>query len=98
MKKRILMTVSVMFILALGLAAYAFTSAGVSEKASMECCCKGGSCPMKSAGGDKSKDSCCDMADCCCKKGDSCPMMKKGDAATAEHKDCCVKAAPKTAS
>ena len=88
MKKKISLILMAVFVLALGFAAYAYTTSGVTEKAAMDCCCKGDSCPMskKTESGETAAKSCCDMEDCCCKKGgDSCPMMKK-DGTHAEHK------------
>jgi len=83
MKKNTLITLSVVFVFVLGVAAYAFTVSSLHSAVSVNCCKKGDSCPMK--GKDESSKmtaACCDMKDCCCKKGDSCPMMKSG-----EHKE-----------
>jgi hypothetical protein len=85
MKKKILMAISVLLVLGLGIAAFAFkTTNNSSHHAAMECCCKNGSCPMKdksTATTGEQTTSCCDNPDCCCKGGDSCPMKNKSDAA-----------------
>ena len=87
MKKKILLTFMAVFFLGIGVAAFAYNTAGTAGRTAMSCCCcHGDSCPMKSkdsATGEKA--SCCDNCDCC--KGDSCPMKKKGDATQAPNAD-----------
>ena len=84
MKKRILLVISVVLVLGLGIAAFAFKATNNSPKTAAACCCADGVCPMKgkgSATGEKTA-SCCDMPDCCCKGGgDSCPMKNMGETA-----------------
>ena len=90
MRKKILLIASIVIVLGLAIAAVAYNQASsVQSKATMECCCKGDSCPMM-----KTREHSEKTMECCCKSGDSCPMKK--DAATAEEKtcdcDCCAKA------
>jgi hypothetical protein len=100
MKKRILLAISAMFILTLGIVAFAVNQSNNSSKAATDscamkamnaqtadgqtktsccdrddCCCKNGSCPMKSSGENAS-------ASCCCSNGDACPMKDKNAQAT----------------
>lgn len=78
------MAISVLLVLGLSVAAFAYKTTNNSLKTAMACCCKGDSCPMKnktSGATDAKADSCCDNPDCCCKNGDSCPMKAKSDAA-----------------
>lgn len=82
MKKRILLAFAVLLVFGLAIVAFAYNKTNhSSRKASMECCCKDGVCPMKgkTANGEQAA-SCCDKDDCCCKGGgDSCPMKNKGE-------------------
>ena len=89
MKKRILLAISVLLVLGLAIAAFAYNQSSGSLFAKAACsCCTGDSCPMKkdsAAAGQTA--SCCDSDDCCCKKGgDSCPMKMHGEH-TAMHDD-----------
>jgi hypothetical protein len=82
MKKRILLAISVLLVLGLGIAAFAFkTTINHSHEKASACCCKDGFCPMKGKGAATGEaTSCCDSPDCCCKGGgDSCPMKTKGE-------------------
>jgi hypothetical protein len=81
MKKRILLAITVLLVLGLGIAAFAYTTTNHSPGKSMSCCCKDGVCPMKGQGAATGEQtaSCCDSPDCCC-KGGSCPMKNKSDA------------------
>jgi hypothetical protein len=99
MKKRILLAITTMFVLMLGIVAFAVNQSNNSSKPAAvdscmmkmnaqtadgqtktsccdkdDCCCKNGSCPMKSSE-EKASTS------CCC-GGDSCPMKNKDAQAT----------------
>ncbi len=83
MKKRILLAITTMFVLMLGIVAFAVNQSNNSSKTAAD------SCAMKamnaqSADG-QTKTSCCDRDDCCCKNG-SCPMKSSGENASAS---CC---------
>ena len=85
MKKRILLAITVLMVFGLAIVAFAYNKTNhTSHKASMDCCCKDGVCPMKNkdaSTADTKATSCCDMPDCCCKGGgESCPMKNKGEA------------------
>ena len=74
MKKQILLALSVVFVLGLVMAAFAYnqSSAGASN-----------SCPLMSmnvqaSATQHSGASCCDRDDCCCKNG-SCPMKQQSE-------------------
>ena len=83
MKRKIILAISVLVVLGLSIAAFAFTNSTVlSKTATSCCCCSGDSCPMKKKDASgKETASCCDNCDCC--KGDSCPMKKKGEKVSA---------------
>lgn len=99
MKKKILVFVSLLALMALSIAAYAYTrtSNGSAVTASSCCCCKGDSCPMKkkdAPSADSAKNaevkndtsaaaSCCDSCEHC--KGGSCPMHKSEGAKAGDH-------------
>ena len=83
MKKKILLTFIAIFVLGIGIAAYAVNAAGSwTTKAMSCCCCKGDSCPMKKKDGATAaageKASCCDNCACC--KDGSCDMKREGGA------------------
>jgi hypothetical protein len=90
MKKRILLTVSVLLIFGLAVVAFAYNQTSSSVEKAACCCCSGDSCPMKK---DKASAcetaSCCDHDNCCCENGgDSCPMKMKGETQAAmQHSD-----------
>ncbi len=92
MKKRILLAITTMFILMLGIVAFAVNQSNNSSKTAAD------SCAMKamnaqSADG-QTKTSCCDRDDCCCKNG-SCPMKKEGAVASESCcSNCCGDACP----
>ena len=82
MKKRIMLAISVMLVLGLTIAVFAYNTTPSSSKTTMNCCSKDkDSCPMKNQNQSADKQnaaSCCDMPDCCCKGGgNSCPMKKQ---------------------
>lgn len=88
MRKRILIVLSVLLVLGLFAAVYAYRIDNASD-AKMSCCAKA----------DCDKDSsCCGMADCCkdgkcsmggacCKDKDSCPMKQTGESKTTNDMD-----------
>ena len=89
MKKRIILAISMMFILGLTVAAFALSqSTKVNNTAADSCAMK-----MQTADGAQAKTSCCDKDDCCC-KGDSCPMKNKGENASASCCSCCGDSCP----
>jgi len=83
MKKKILLAITAMFILTLGIVAFAVNQSNNSSKmAAVDSCAM----KMNAQGADgQTKTSCCDKDDCCC-KGDSCPMKSSGANASAS---CC---------
>jgi hypothetical protein len=91
MKSRILIALTAVFVMAFGVAVYAFnTTTNDTGKTAASCCAKKDSCPMKNkdkqtTAENHTSESCCDKADCCCKSG-ACPM-KAGGEKTAS--DCC---------
>ncbi|MET0753424.1 MAG: hypothetical protein ABWZ66_08625 [Pyrinomonadaceae bacterium] len=93
MKKRILLAITVLLVFGLAVVAFAYNKSNQSSrKASMECCCKDGVCPMKNKDAGvadaKATTACCDSPDCCCKgEGDSCPMKNKGETSNASSVD-----------
>ncbi len=93
MKKRIILAISVMFILGLTVAAFALSQSSKLNNTATTT----DSCAMKMqsvADGGQAKDSCCDKADCCC-KGDACPMKKQGENASASCcSNCCGDSCP----
>lgn len=95
MKKKILLTVSVIFILALGIVAFAFNHSNSLSKAAMPT----DSCAMKGmtahVGENQTKNSCCDKENCCCKSG-VCPMKKQSGENASENccSNCCGDACP----
>lgn len=93
MKNRILLTVSAIFILALGIVAFAFNQSNNVVKTTSP-----DSCAMKGvnahAGENQTKTSCCDKEDCCCKSG-VCPMKKQSENASENCcSNCCGDACP----
>ncbi len=79
MKKRIILAISVMFILGLTVAAFALSqSSKLNNTATTTDSC---AMKMQTADGGQAKTSCCDKEDCCC-KGDSCPMKNKATSET----------------
>jgi len=96
MKKKLLITLTAVFVLGLAMAVYAFNKTNhSSETAAVSCCAKSGACPMKNHTAQTAENhlaaSCCDMDDCCCKTGDACPLKNK-EAKTAMKNaggDCC---------
>ncbi len=83
MKKRILLAISTMFILMLGIVAFAVNQSINSSKTSADSCAMKGMNARTADG--QTKTSCCDRDDCCCKNG-SCPMKSSGENASAS---CC---------
>lgn len=84
MRKRILLTVSVLMLFGLAIAAYAYTTTTAGNQTAMSCCKDGGSCPMKNKDATTTA-SCCDDANCCCNSADSCPMKNHDNAKHHEH-------------
>ena len=83
MRKKILLAISAMFVLALTVAVFAFNQSNNSSKTAADSCAMKGM-HVQAADG-QAKTSCCDRDDCCCKNG-SCPMKSSGEAASAS---CC---------
>ena len=82
MKKKILLAITTMFILTLGIVAFAVNQSNNSAKTATD------SCAMKmnaQTADGQTKTSCCDRDDCCCKNG-SCPMKMSGENASV---NCC---------
>ena len=90
MKKKIILALSVMFILGLTVAVFALSQAkNINTSAAAESCAM-----MSQNAGGEAKTSCCDKADCCC-KGDSCPMKNNGENASANCcSNCCGDSCP----
>ncbi len=89
MKKKIILALSVMFILGLTVAVFALSQAKNINIASAESTAT----KSENASGE-AKTSCCDKADCCC-KGDACPMKKQGENASANCcSNCCGDSCP----
>lgn len=94
MKKKILLTVSCVFALGIGVAAFAYSSKATDTSSAMSCCPKGpDSCPMKTKSGAqnatshdlcqmKTKDSSDKETASCCDNCDCC----KGDSCPMKHK------------
>ncbi len=99
MKKKLLLALTVVFVLGLAMAAYALNQTNNPNKtASASCCSKSESCPLKNKNAqtaeNHSEASCCDNADCCC-KGDSCPMKVQGETGSSVCCDnCCGGSCP----
>ncbi len=91
MKKKILLAISAMFILALTVAVFAFNQSNGSSKTSADSCAMKGMNAQAADG--QTKTSCCDKDDCCC-KGDSCPMKKSGENVSADCCSCCDDSCP----
>jgi len=93
MKKKILLTISAIFILALGIVAFAVNQSNNFSKTTApdSCAMKG----MNAAHAEgQTKTSCCDKEDCCCKTG-VCPMKKQGGNALDNCcADCCGSTCP----
>ena len=92
MKKKFLLAFSAMFILALTVAAFAFTQSNNSNETAADSCAMMKDLNAQSADGQP-KMSCCDKDDCCC-KGDSCPMKNQGENASASCCSCCDDSCP----
>ena len=93
MKKKILLIISVLILVGIGIATVAYTQTSASKE-TVSCCCKDGSCPMKSHSGDQTAAMKEGKADCPCCKDDNCPMKK--DTSTTQGQqacdcDCCAK-------
>ncbi len=93
MKNRILLTISAIFILALGIVAFAFNQSNdLSKTAAPDSCAMKGMAAH--AGENQTKTSCCDKEDCCCKSG-TCPMKKQGETGPNSCcSNCCGDACP----
>src|SRR5205085_171648 len=95
MKKRFLLIISLLILVGLGIATVVYTQTS-SSKPAVACCCKDGSCPMKSHSGDQSTAMKDGKTDCPCCKDDNCPMKKDNASAAAQGQpacdcDCCAK-------
>ena len=94
MKRKILVTLSVVMILGLVIAAYAFqaTTAATADTAKASCCNHDGSCPMKAKGhegqGEHAKMS------CPMKHGDQTAMASQAAAVGHSCCDCCDDSCP----
>lgn len=86
MKKKFLLAISTMFILILGIVAFAVNQSNNSSKTAASCAMMKAMNAQTADG--QTKTSCCDMDDCCCKNG-SCPMKSSGENASANCCDCC---------
>ncbi len=81
-----------MFILMLGIMAFAVNQSNNSSKtAAVDSCAMKGMSAQTADG--QAKTSCCDKDDCCC-KGDSCPMKAQGENAGANCCACCGDSCP----
>jgi hypothetical protein len=84
--KRIILAISVLFVLVLAGAAIAYQRSNVVQTATMSCCCSGDSCPMKKDAAGKESASCCD-SDCC--KDGACAMKNSAAHAEGHHSESC---------
>lgn len=91
MKRKILLAVSAVFILALTVAVFAFNGSTNSSKTVADSCAMKGMNAQAADG--HTKTSCCDKDDCCCKNG-FCPMKSKGENASANCCSCCGDSCP----
>jgi len=94
MKKKILLTISAIFILALGIVAFALNqSSNLSKTAAPDSCAMKGMNASHTEG--QTETSCCDKEDCCCKNG-SCPMKKQSSENASDSccSNCCGDACP----
>lgn len=93
MKKKILLTISAIFILALGIVAFAVNqSNNLSKTTAPDSCAMKGMNAAHAEG--QTKTSCCDKEDCCCKTG-VCPMKKQSENASSNCcANCCGDACP----
>lgn len=91
MKKKFLTVFSIVFVLALAAAVYAFNQSTVFGETIVATGAKTDNCPLKNknaqtvAAENHSSHSCCDNANCCCKSG-ACPMKSSSEKGSA---DCC---------
>ena len=72
-----------MFVLTLGIVAFAVNQSNNSTKTTADSCAMKGMNAQTADG--QTKTSCCDSDDCCCKNG-SCPMKMSGENASG---NCC---------
>src|SRR3954453_7988959 len=78
MKKRVLLILSLLLVLAVTIVAMAYNHQPAGVFARAACCCCSDSCPMKTDKGSADMTSCCDRDDCCSKRG-SCPMRRNAE-------------------
>ena len=91
MKKKILLAISAVFILMLGIVAFAVNQSNNSSKTAANSCAMKGMNAQTTDG--QAKTSCCGMDNCCC-KGDSCPMKSSGENVSANCCSCCGDSCP----